>query len=139
MPRSYRTSRTQRGLTRAQRWELLRGPSPARGQAFESHEARQKAYTKHETELLVATNPGTRCWAWWEYRIGWHPAESQREVLQRLGLLSDLEREAMGLPWSPALRREIAEADFTRRRVNLPEETVSPEHQDPRSVLWTVK
>ena len=115
MPRSYRTSRTQRGLTRAQRWELLRGPNPARGEAFTSEEERRRAYFKHEVGLRLAINAGCRPWGWWEYRQSGHPdiGDPQREVLARLGLLGDLEREAMGLSWgaSAELRREIAEGE----------------------------
>ncbi len=86
MPRSYRTSRTPRRLSGAQRAELLHGPRPDRGPAFASHAARERAFAKHEAELLAAGNPETRCWAWWEYRIGWHPLGAQRPVLERMGL-----------------------------------------------------
>ena len=139
MPRSYRTSRTPRGLTRAQRWELLTGPEPARGEAFESDETRRRAYFKHEVGLRLAVNAGCRPWAWWEYRQGSHPdiGEPQREVLARLGLLSELEREVMGLPWgaSTAQRREIAEVEASQAIVPASTPNYSLTYDDPRSRL----
>ena len=121
MPRSYRSSRTPRRLSQGQKWELLRGPNPARGEAFASDEERRRAYFNHEVELRLATNANHRPWGFWEYVVGRHPDvyadERAPGLLAELGLLGGLEREAMALPWrqSVELRRESILAEVERR------------------------